>query len=716
MRRSLFVVALLSSVVAVTPTVSTAQPAAAAATFAYPQTKQDNVVDTQFGVPVADPYRWLENDVRTDAAVKTWVDEENVVTDGFLKTLPLRDWFKQRMTALYDYERYGLPVKKGSEYFYAHNSGLQNQSVLFVRDGLNAEPRQLIDPNGWSKDGATALAEWTPSEDGKLLAYSIQDGGTDWRSVKVMDVATGKILPDELKWLKYSGSVAWAKDGSGFFYSRYPAPAAGKTFQNATLNHRVYFHKLGTKQTADRLIYATPANPKLSHYAQVSDDGRWLVISTSEAGDENDVHVIDLRKQGLKPITLFTGLKNQWGYVGNDGNRFFFATDKDAPLKQVVALDVGRAGATPATIVPEGKEALSDVSLIGGKLITSYLVDAKSEARVYGLTGKKLSTIDLPGIGTVAGFYGKSSDPETFFSFASFNRPTTVYRYDAATGQATEWAAPKLTFDPQTISVEQRFYQSKDGTRVPLFVVRKKGTTGPAPTLLYGYGGFNISVTPSFNPANVAWVERGGVFVVANIRGGSEYGNVWHDGGRLANKQNVFDDFIAAGEYLKANGIAAPKGLAAIGRSNGGLLIGAVTNERPDLFDAVSPGVGVMDMLRFDKFTAGRYWVDDYGYPEKEQDFKNLLAYSPYHNIKGGKAYPPLIAVTADTDDRVVPGHSFKYIAKLQNTQDVGSAPHLIRIDTRSGHGSGKPITKIIEEYSDVYSFLGHFTGLESAH
>jgi prolyl oligopeptidase len=681
----------------------------------YPAAPAGDVVDTQFGVAVADPYRWLENDVRNDPEVKAWVDAENQVTDAFLGTLPLRDWFKQRMTALYDYERFGIPVKKADHYFYSRNSGLQNQSVLYVRDGLQGEPRQLIDPNSWSQDGATALAEWTPSDDGKLLAYAVQDGGTDWRTVKVMDVASGKILPDELKWLKYTGGVAWAKDGSGFFYSRYPAPAAKAAFQDATLNHRVYFHKLGTPQSADRLIYATPRDPKLSHYVQVSDDGRWLVISTSLAGDENDVHVIDLRKQGLKPIALFTGLENQWSYVGNDGNRFFFATDKDAPLKRVAALDVGRAGASPVTIVPEGKEALADVSLIGGKLIASYLVDAKSEARVYALTGRKLSTIDLPGLGTIAGFTGKSSDPETFFSFASFNRPTTIYRYNAATGEASEWASPKLTFDPETISVEQRFYTSKDGTRVPMFVVRKKGSTAPAPTLLYGYGGFNVSVTPSFNPANIAWIERGGVYVLANIRGGAEYGNAWHDAGRLANKQNVFDDFIAAAEYLKANGIAAPKGLAAIGRSNGGLLVGAVTNQRPDLFDAVSPGVGVMDMLRFDKFTAGRYWVDDYGHPDQEADFRTLLAYSPYHNIKSGKDYPPLIAVTADTDDRVVPGHSFKYIAKLQNTYNVGSAPHLIRIDTRSGHGSGKPITKIIEEYSDVYAFLGHFTGLDDA-
>ncbi len=708
--RGVLAVFLFSSIPALT--VPVASSAFAQGALSYPQPKRSDVVETQFGVPVADPYRWLENDVRTDADVKNWVDSENRVTDAFLAKLPLRSWFKERMTALYDYERFGLPVKKGASYFYTHNSGLQNQSVLFVRDGVNGEPRQLIDPNGWSADGATALAEWTPSEDGKLLAYSVQDGGTDWRTVKLMDVATGKIMSDELKWLKYGGNVAWAKDGSGFFYSRYPAPAANKTYQNATLNHRVYFHKLGTTQAADRLIYATSANPKLSHYAEVSDDGRWLVISTSLAGDENDVHVFDLRKPGSKPVALATGLAHQWNYVGNEGSRFYFSTDKDAPLKQVVAVDASRRIA-PVTVIPEAKEALDGVDLVGGKLIASYLVDAKSEVRVFGLNGQRHSTIALPGIGTVSGFGGKISDPETFFAFTSFNRPTTVYRYDASTGHASEWAVPKLTFDPDTISVEQRFYPSKDGTRVPMFIVRKKGTSGPAPTLLYGYGGFNISVTPSFNPANVAWIERGGVFVVANIRGGSEYGNAWHDAGRLAHKQNVFDDFIAAGEYLKANGIAAPKGLAAIGRSNGGLLVGAVTNERPDLFDAVSPGVGVMDMLRFDKFTAGRYWVDDYGHPDQAADFKTLLAYSPYHNIKGGKAYPPLIAVTADTDDRVVPGHSFKYIAKLQSTPDVGTAPHLIRIDTRSGHGSGKPITKIIEEYSDVYSFLGYFTGLK---
>jgi len=678
----------------------------------YPAARRGDTVDTQFGVAVADPYRWLENDVRTDADVAAWVTAQNQATNAVLDKLPLRDAFKKRMTALYDYERFGIPRKRGGHYFYTHNTGLQNQSVLFVRDGLDGEGRVLIDPNGWSADGATALAEWTPSEDGKLLAYSVQDGGTDWRTVKVMDTATGSIRSDDLKWLKYTGSVAWAKDGSGFYYSRFPAPKEGKAFQQSTLNNRIYFHKLGMPQSSDRLVYSTPGEPKLLHSAEVTDDGRWLVIYTSEAGDENDIHVLDLAKRGAKPRAIFTGLKNQWYGIGNDGSRFFFQTNKDAPLKQIMAVDVTAPAITPATVIGEAKQTLDGASLIGGKIITTYLVDAKSEARVHDLDGQLLSTVPLPGIGTATGFGGRADDPETFFSFTSFNRPATVYRFDTASGSESAWASPKLTFDPEAITVEQRFYTSKDGTKVPLFLVRKKGTSGPAPTLLYGYGGFNISLTPSFNPANIAWVEQGGVYALANLRGGGEYGDPWHDAGRLANKQNVFDDFIAAGEYLKANGIAAPKGLAAIGRSNGGLLVGAVVNQRPDLFDAVSPGVGVMDMLRFDQFTAGRFWVDDYGYPSKDADFRALYAYSPYHNIKGGRAYPPLIAVTADTDDRVVPGHSFKYIAALQNA-DAGPAPHLIRIETRAGHGSGKPITKIIDEYADVYAFLGYYTGLK---
>ena len=487
-----------------------------------------------FGIPVADPYRWLENDVRTDPEVKAWVDAENAVTNRFLQTLPLRDWFKQRMTALYDYERFGLPVKKAGHYFYTHNSGLQNQAVLFVRDGLDGTPRQVIDPNGWSADGATALAEWTPSEDGKLLAYAIQDGGTDWRTVKVMDVATGKVLPDELKWLKYSGGVSWAKDGSGFYYSRFPAPAAKGEFQNSTLNNQRLFpqarHRAerrparlfdAGKPEAQPLCTGQRRRPLAGDFDQRG--GRRKRCSHRRPA-----------KAGARPVALFTGLKNQWNYVGNEGNRFFFSTDKDAPMKRVAALDVGRPGAAPVTVIPEAKSALADVNLVGGKLIAGYLVDARSEVRVYDPAGKMLSTIDLPGLGSAGGFNGKDSDPETFFAFTSFNRPSTIYRYDTSTGQETAWAEPKLTFDPNSISVEQRFYTSKDGTRVPLFIVRKKGSTGPAPTLLYGYGGFNISITPSFSAPDVAWIERGGVYALANIRGGAEYGNAWHDAGRLS--------------------------------------------------------------------------------------------------------------------------------------------------------------------------------------
>jgi prolyl oligopeptidase len=720
MHRPLFLIApLLASACATAPAPQMAAmpvPAAAApatTSLTYPATRTVDVVEPQFGVNVADPYRWLENDVRTDAEVATWVEAENQVTHAFLDTLPLKDVFQKRMTELYDYERFGVPVKKGGNYFYTHNDGLQNQSVLFVRDDVNGEGRQLLDPNSWSADGATALAEWTPSDDGKHLLYAIQDGGSDWRTLKVIDVATGQETGDEIRWVKTSAGD-WAKDGSGFFYTRFPEPAEGQEFQSTNLNAKVYFHTLGTPQSADRLVYATPAHPTYGHYATVSDDGRWLVITTSEGTDDRyEVHVVDLRKAAAPARTLIGGLENNWSFIGNEGSRFFFITNKDAPKLKVVAMDTLRPGNPVSTIVPEQEATLDGASIVGGKLVTSYLADAKAEVSVHSLQGNKLSTIDLPGIGSVSGFSGKLGDPEAFFAFTSFNQPTSIYRYDAKTGKTSVWEAPKVAFNPDDYAVEQRFYASKDGTRVPMLIVRKKTTTLPAPTLLYGYGGFNISMTPAFSPTNIAWMDQGGVYVLANIRGGGEYGKAWHDAGRLANKQNVFDDFIAAGEYLKANGITPPNGLAIRGGSNGGTLVGAVVNQRPDLFDAANAAVGVMDMLRFDRFTAGRYWVDDYGYPSKEADFRTLLAYSPYHNIKGGRDYPAILVTTADTDDRVVPGHSFKYIARLQNTANVGDAPHLIRIETRAGHGSGKPTTKIIEETADEYAFLGHFTGLD---
>jgi prolyl oligopeptidase len=724
MRRRLFVVSLLATSGLVSSDAFAAQtpppPAtigldatanAAQPSLAYPVSRRGDVVEDHFGVKIADPYRWLENDVRTDAEVKNWVDSENNVTNAFLSTLPGRKALEQRITELYNYERFAAPDKKGGRYFYTHNTGLQNQSVLFVRDKVDGEGRVLIDPNPWSKDGATALAEWQPNEQGTKLLYAIQDGGTDWRTLKVRDVTTGKDLADEIKWVKFSG-LSWAKDGSGFYYSRFAEPKGAK-YQSLNENQQIYFHKLGTAQSADRLMFATPNKPELNNTAEVSDDGRWLVISSSSGTDPRyEVTLVDLKNPKAKPRVLVPGFEHNYSYVGNRGSSFYFITDDGAPKQRIVTLDVAQSNPKAKTVVPEDEATLDGASLVGGKLVASYLADAKTEVRVYSPAGELTRKVELPGIGTAGGFGGEFDDPETFFAFASFNRPTTVYRYNVATGEESVWAAPKLAFNPDDYKVEQRFYTSKDGTRVPMFVVRKASVTGPAPTLLYGYGGFDVSLTPSYSATRLAWLEKGGAYAVANIRGGGEYGKAWHDAGRLEHKQNVFDDFIAAGEYLKKTGITSPDGLAIEGGSNGGLLVGAVVNQRPDLIDAAHAAVGVMDMLRFDQFTAGRSWVDDYGYPSKEADFRTLLAYSPYHNIKPGVHYPPVLVTTADTDDRVVPGHSFKYTAALQ-AADPGGAPHLIRIETRAGHGSGKPTSKIIEEASDVLAFLGHFTGLD---
>lgn len=528
----------------------------------------------------------------------------------------------------------------------------------------------------------------------------------------MLDVATAQPLADEIKWVKFS-NLAWAKDGSGFFYSRFAEPAAGQQFQALNENQTIYFHRIGTPQADDRKVYATPDRPKLGHGAEVTDDGRYLLITTSAGTDfRYELTLIDLQSKDWTPRTIVKGLEHNWALVGNQGARFVFVTNKGAPLQKIVTIDT--AAATPAAtdLVAEDKATLDEAHLVGGQILATYLVDAKTEVRRFGLDGKAAGTVALPGIGTASGFGGEPDDAETFFAFTSFATPTTIYRYDVKTRQATPWAQPKVAFDPARFRVDQVFYPSKDGTRVPMFVVRRADVTGPAPTLLYAYGGFNIPTLPGFSASRIAWLEQGGVLAVANIRGGGEYGKAWHDGGRLANKQNVFDDFIAAGEYLKAERITPKDGLVIQGGSNGGLLVGAVTNQRPDLFAAALPAVGVMDMLRFDRFTAGRYWVDDYGYPSKEADFRVIRKYSPYHNIQSGKTYPAILATTADTDDRVVPGHTFKYTAALQ-AAEIGDKPHLVRIETRAGHGSGKPTDKIIEEYADLWAFAAKWTGLE---
>ena len=694
------------------PGISQSPTHKAEVTMSYPETRRVDQVDKLFGEKIEDPYRWLENDVRSDPEVAAWVAAENRVTDAYLATLPGRAIFKDRLRTLIDYERFGLPTKKGGRYFYTHNSGVQNQSVLYARDSLDGPGRMLIDPNGWAADGATALSEWVPSENGRLIAYGIQDGGTDWRTLKVLDVATGKPLDDEVKWAKFT-AIAWAHNGSGFFYSRFPEPEQGAAFQALNLNHALYFHKIGTPQSSDIKVYSTPDKPKQSHVGQVTDDGKWLVITTSEGTDNRyEITLVDLTDSRMRPRTLVRGLEYSWDLAGNTGSTFYFVTNKDAPRSRIVAIDAAASTDRLREVVPQDEATLQGAKITGGKLMASYLVDAKTEVRRYTLNGARDGTVPLPGIGTASGFGGDQDDAETFFAFTSFATPTTIYRYDVASGKATPWQAPKVAFDPNAYDVAQRFYGSKDGTRVPMFLVRKKGTTGPAPTLLYGYGGFNSSVLPAFSSSRLAWLEQGGVLAVANIRGGGEYGKAWHDGGRLANKQNVFDDFIGAAEDLIAQGDTTKQQLVIQGGSNGGLLVGAVVNQRPDLFAAALPAVGVMDMLRFDRFTAGRYWVDDYGNPAEEADFKVLRAYSPYHNIRKGKDYPAILATTADTDDRVVPGHTFKYVAALQAAK-IGDKPHLVRIETRAGHGSGKPTDKVIEEYADLWAFSARWTGME---
>ena len=680
----------------------------------YPDTRATDTSEVIFGETIEDPYRWLENDVRSDEDVAAWVERQNEVTDAYLAQVPGTRWFKEKIGELIDYERYGIPEKAGGLYFYSYNSGLMNHSQYFVRDGWDGEGRLLLDPNQWSEGDASALGGTSPSESGRYLAYAIQDSGSDWRTIKVLDVESGEEVGDEIEWAKFTG-MQWIGD-EGFFYSRFPQPEEGQDFQSLNYNQAVYFHRLGTQQSEDELVFETPEYKERRHVAGVSDDGRWAFVVSSIGTDSRyEVHAIDLAHRehtGWQAKPIVTGFENSWSPIASMGDVVYFKTDKDAPRYRIVRADLTADSVVWEEVVAQADEPIADASVIGDTLVVEYMKDASSRAVYYDLDGKQTGALELPGIGSIGGLGGEPGDSETFYKFTSFNQPGAIYRLDIETGERSVFAQPDVAFEPDDFRVEQEFFTSRDGTRVPMFIVRHKDSTGAKPTLLYGYGGFNVSLTPGFSSTRMAWLEAGGTFALANLRGGGEYGKDWHDAGRLDSKQNVFDDFITAGEYLKANGYTPQDGLAIQGGSNGGLLVGAVVNQRPDLFAAGYAAVGVMDMLRFDRWTAGRYWVDDYGKPSVEDDFRTLRAYSPYHNIADGADYPALIVTTADTDDRVVPGHSFKYAAALQ-AAELGDKPHLIRIETSAGHGSGKPTDKIIDEYGDVLSFLAYHTGLE---
>ena len=671
----------------------------------YPQARRCDQVDTYFGEKVADPYRWLE-DVDSPETLK-WIEAENKLTFSYLDSIPQRESVCRRLTELYNYERYSAPLQAHGRIFYAHNSGLQNQSVYYYQDGVDGPQRMLLDPNTFSADGTAAIDGFAPNRSGSLAAYSTAQAGSDWSIWKIRDVETGKDRPDTLRWTKLTG-IAWMPDGKSFYYTRFPEPKPGAALTQANEHGKVYYHRLGEDQSKDTLIYERPDHPHWWLAADLTEDGRYLMIYMSEGGDTNALSYLDLQKPGAKVTPLADRFDASFQVIGNTGSLLYVFTNDKTPRGKVITIDVQHPDASQwKTIVPQQPDSMEIAILASGKLVCSFLHDAHSAARVYSLDGKPLQDIPLPGLGYAAWTHFSQTDTEIFFSYSEFTRPPSIFRLDVATGKPSLFRAAKLSFDPDQFETRQVFYHSKDGTRVPMFIISGKGAkmNGENPTILYGYGGFNIPLTPQFYTRAVAWVQMGGVYAVANLRGGSEYGEEWHKTGTKLRKQNVFDDFIAGAEYLISQKVTSPKRLAIEGRSNGGLLVGAVLNQRPDLFGAALPGVGVMDMLRFQKFTVGRAWVDDYGSSDNPEEYKAIRKYSPLHNIKEGTKYPPAFIVTADHDDRVVPGHSFKYAATMQHAQG-GDAPILIRIETKAGHGGGKPVNKIIGETADEYSFL----------
>ncbi|WP_414514651.1 prolyl oligopeptidase family serine peptidase [Nostoc sp. PCC 9305] len=672
----------------------------------YPTSHKSNQADNYHGTLVTDPYRWLEDPDSEET--RTWIEAQNQVTFGYLSEIPAREKIKQRLTKLWDYEKYGIPFKEGERYFYFKNDGLQNQSVLYTLKTLDDQPKVLLDPNKLSEDGTVALSGLSISEDGKLLAYGLSSSGSDWQEWKIRNVATGEDLQDHLKWIKFSGA-SWTHDNQGFFYSRYDEPNEKTRLEDVNYYQKLYYHQLGKPQSEDILIYHRPDQKEWGFSGGVTEDGRYLIISIWLGTDsKNLVFSKDLTNPNAEVVELINQFEADYSFIDNDDSIFYFRTDLNAPRGRVIAIDTKNPALENwQEIIPQSAETLESVGILNNQFVADYLKDAHSQIKIFDLKGAFSREIELPGLGSAGGFGGKRYDTETFYSFTSFTIPGTIYRYDMVTGKSELFRQPQVDFNPDEYETKQVFYHSKDGTRVPMFITHKKGIKldGNNPTYLYAYGGFNASMTPGFSVSLLVWMEMGGVYAMPNIRGGGEYGEEWHQAGIKDKKQNVFDDFIGAAEWLIANKYTKTEKLAIAGGSNGGLLVGACITQRPDLFGAAIPAVGVLDMLRFHKFTIGWAWTSEYGSADNPEEFPALYAYSPLHNIKPNTAYPATLITTADHDDRVVPAHSFKFAAALQEAH-TGEAPTLIRIETKAGHGAGKPTAKIIEEAADKWAFL----------
>jgi len=681
-------------------------------TLVYPRSQTVDQVDDYHGTQVTDSYRWLED--ADSEPTRAWIEAQNRLTFDYLAEIPAREQIKQRLTQLWDYEKYGVPFKQGNRYFYFKNDGLQNQSVLYTLSALDAAPEVLLDPNTLSEDGTVALSGLAVSEDGRWMAYGLSTSGSDWQEWRVREVETRQDLTDQLQWIKFSGAT-WTHDNQGFFYSRYDEPNEATKLEDANYFQKLFYHRRGTPQSEDVLIYHRPDEKEWGFDSHVTEDGQYLILSVWRGSDrQNLVFYQDLTVENAPVVELIDQFVANYSFIGNEGPVFWFRTDLEASRGRVIAIDT--KDPTVREIIPQAAETLDDVSLLNNQFVVAYLKDAYTQIQIFDLKGDLIRAIPLPGIGSVSGFNGKRYDTETFYGFTSFTTPTTIYRYDLAKGESTVFRQPQVDFDPNDYETEQIFYSSKDGTRVPMFITHKKGLAlnGQNPTYLYGYGGFNISLTPTFSVSNLVWMELGGIYAVPSLRGGGEYGEAWHQGGTKLNKQNVFDDFIAAAEWLVDHQYTSPAKLAIGGGSNGGLLVGACMTQRPELFAAALPAVGVMDMLRFQKFTIGWAWVPDYGSADNPEEFKALYAYSPLHNLKPGTTYPATLITTADHDDRVVPAHSFKFAAALQAAHS-GSAPVLIRIETKAGHGAGKPTAKIIDEVGDRWAFLSRVLDIQVA-